>query len=183
MVAALMILTACAAPAPAPPESPAGGGVVLPDRPRDVPLDGVDPCALLTAAQRAELGLDGTPRPYLGSPNELMGPTDACSVSGFGSRAISFAIRLSVSRGIEGFTDARVDPPVVPIEVAGFPAVLSPPPDYMADNCVVAVDVAPGQTLAVLLRDGGRLPPIPVAELCADVPRYAAEVMATLLAG
>ena len=48
-------------PSPGEPSVAEPTGPALPPRPRDVPIDGVDPCSLLTEAQRAELGLDRRP--------------------------------------------------------------------------------------------------------------------------
>ena len=68
---------------------------------------------------------------------------------------------------------------LTPITVAGFPAVLARPrnPDF----CSVDVDVASGQFLDVMFRDGGREPPIPQDQLCRDAPLVAEEIMRTLL--
>ena len=55
-VAVAAVLAGCASPPPVPP-APAVDGpaatVELPPRPRDVPVDGIDPCTLLTEADRA----------------------------------------------------------------------------------------------------------------------------------
>jgi hypothetical protein len=52
------------------------GPVELPPRPREVRLNGVDPCSLLTEQQRAELGLDARPV-FSQAP---VGLTEYCSV-------------------------------------------------------------------------------------------------------
>ena len=73
MIMVLLLLAGCttvagqAQPAAPAPPTPAG-----PARPRDVPIDGVDPCTLLTEEQREELGLDG--RPLLDRSPSLLYP-------------------------------------------------------------------------------------------------------------
>lgn len=163
----------------APEVAPAFPG---PSRPRDVPVGGVLPCELLTGAQRAELGLDGEPQRSV-SNTALFGEARSCSIRRFvGGPALSVNITLSDTYGLERLYEQAVDPPVEPTVVAGFAAALSRPRPTMPDNCAVVVDVAPGQMVGVLLSDGGSARPIPVDELCREVPRYAEEVMRTLLA-
>jgi hypothetical protein len=167
-----------AAPAP----GAAADAVPGPPRPRDAPVGGVLPCELLTGAQRAELGLDGEPQPFVSS-TALFGEARSCSIRRFtGGPAVSFNITVSDTYGLERFYEAAVDPPVEPIVVAGYAAVLSRPRPATPDNCAVAVDVAPGEMVGVLLRNGGDPSAISVEELCREVPRYAEAVMATLLA-
>lgn len=145
-------------------------------------MGGVLPCELLTEAQRVELGLDGEPQRYV-SNTGLFGEARSCSIRRFtGGPALSVAITVSDTHGLERFFEDDVAAQVEPIVVAGYAAVLSRPPETMPDNCIVAIDVAPAQMVGVMLRDGGSAEPFSVNDLCRDVPRYAAEVMSTLLA-
>ena len=62
--ALVAVLTGCASPIPGTPVPVADESaavVNLPPRPRVVPVDGIDPCTLLTEADRAELRLDRDP--------------------------------------------------------------------------------------------------------------------------
>ncbi len=65
----LALLAGCSTSGQASPADPptaasaAPTAVPLPPRPRDVPIDDVDPCTLLTREQRAELQLDRPPQP------------------------------------------------------------------------------------------------------------------------
>lgn len=164
-----------AEPAAAPP------GIVLPPRPFDVELAGVEPCSLLTAAQRARLGLTQPPRPDRASTT-LYGPTQPeCTVRGFEPRAISVGWLLVSGTGIERWTQGPIRAAALePIEVAGFPALRAVPefPEY----CNVVIDVGPGRLVDVQFADGGRMPRIPQEQLCRDVVTVAEEVMSTLLA-
>jgi hypothetical protein len=181
LVTLLALIVACAPAAVTPPPGTTAEPTTS-ARPRDVDISGILPCELLTDAQRAELRLDGEPR--LSSGNDaLFGQARSCNVRRFETRpAITLRITLAVEYGIERFTDPRLVTPAEPVEIAGYPAVLSPPPPSMPDNCLVAVDVAPGQMVGVMLSDGGGDPPVPLDQLCRDVPRYAEAVMTTLLA-
>ena len=63
LVVAALLTAGCTSAVEEPPPAPTG--VVLPPRPREVRLEGVDPCSLLTAEQRAALGF--TSEPHSGS--------------------------------------------------------------------------------------------------------------------
>ena len=147
-------------------EPSAPTGLQLPPRPRDVRIDGVDPCSLLTEAQRAELGLDARPVFDL-SPSLLYpGPeVPACVIGGNAPRAITVGVSIVTSAGIELFTSGELAAEVRPVEVQGFPAVVAVPTRF-TEYCTVVVDVAPGQLLDVQFADGGRGPPIPQDQLC-----------------
>ena len=182
LLALVVLLTACSpTPIAPPPGTPADPTTAL-ARPRDIDISGVLPCELLTPAQRAELGLDGEPRLNSGT-DALFGQARRCDIRRFDAGpAVRFRITLAAEYGIERLLGPGIAAGVEPIEVVGFPAVLSPPPSSMPDNCLVAVDVSAGQMVGVLLADGGNDPQIPLDQLCADVPRYAEAVMTTLLA-
>jgi hypothetical protein len=179
VVVVLLLLAGCTTTGgqaePAPPTSAA------PTRPRDVRIDGVDPCSLLTEQQRAELGLDG--RPVLDrSPSRLYPGSEvpACVTRGFEPRAISAGITLVPTMGIELYTSGSLSVDVMPTEVHGFPGVIAAPLHF-TEWCSVIVDVAPGQLLDVQFADGGRTPPIPQPQLCDDAGVVADRAMSTLL--
>jgi hypothetical protein len=181
---AIAAVAGCAAPVTGTPAPASGGveagGVVLPPRPRELRLDGVDPCGLLTAEQRAELGLDG---------DSLPGTTDApyfagrkCSLVGFEPRDIALSFTLATSSGLNqllapGVLRGTTDPTAV----AGFPAVIARP--TLIDVCAVAIDVAEGQFLDIQFRDAGNRPPIPQDQLCRDAVQVAEAAMQTMQGG
>lgn len=178
LVLGVAVLGGCTAPVEVPAPGPAPAS---PARPRDIDVSGILPCELLTPAQQADLGFDGEPRLNSGS-DALFGQARRCDISRRDTPpALRFRITLVVEYGIERFSDPGFIGGAEPIVVAGYPAVLSPPPPSMPTNCLVAVDVSPGQMVGVSLADGGSDPGISVDELCREVPRYAEEVMATLL--
>jgi hypothetical protein len=190
LIGVVLLATGCSAvggsAAPTEPtavtEAAGPSGIELPPRPRDVPIDGVDPCALLTPEQRAELGLDVRTVFDLG-PSLLYPGNDvpACVMRGFEPRAITVGVSIVTTVGIELFTSGKLAAEVRPVQVRGFPAVVAVPTRF-TKYCTVIVDVAPGQLLDVQFADGGRKPPIPQPQLCRDAETVADVAMATLLA-
>lgn len=176
MVVAVAGCAPAASPVLAPPEP---AGVVLAPRPAELRLDDVDPCTILSPAQRAELGLDGDPVPHK-DEFELFGAYRACSISGFEPRAIAADLAVVTERGIEAITRSGVTDELTAITVGGFPAVLARPRNPVF--CSVDIDVAAGQFLEVYLRDGGGLQTIPQERLCRDVQAMAEIAMGSLLA-
>jgi hypothetical protein len=168
----------CASPvAPEPAPTPTASTSAAPTRPREIRLDGVDPCTLLSPAQRKSLGLDAASEPYVaGRPT----PGKACSITGFQPRAINVSLTAATTVGITVITaPGAVSDALTPTVLAGFPAVLARPRN--PDGCVMDIDVAQGQTLDILFRDGGGSVPIPQDQLCRDAAIVANEAMATLL--
>jgi hypothetical protein len=173
-------------PAPANPTGSASAGangIELPPRPREVRLDGVDPCELLTEDQRAELGLDGRPG-FDQAPSQLYeAEVPACVIRGSDPREIRVAVSLVTSTGIERFTTSRgLAAELRPVQVRGFPALVVVPTRYTT-YCTVVVDVAPGQLIDAQFSDGGGQPPVPQPQLCEGAEALADAVMATLNAG
>ncbi|GAA0926741.1 hypothetical protein GCM10009559_12060 [Pseudonocardia zijingensis] len=174
---AVMLVSACTVQGVAGPAAPEP----LPPRPREVRLDGVDPCSLLTEAQRAELGLDG--RPVFSQAAVALYPgadVPACDIRGFEPRAVTTGISLVTTTGIERYTSAELAAELRPTNVQGFPALVAVPTRF-TDYCTVVVDVAPGQLLDVQFATGGRQPSIPQPQLCRDAEAVADAVMTTLL--
>jgi hypothetical protein len=185
-VLVVLLASACtiqgsAAPATTPEPQSGGAAVELPPRPREVRLDGIDPCSLLTEEQRAELGLDGRPV-FSRAPVGLYGGADVplCTVRGFEPRAVSVGVSLVTSVGIERYASGELSAELRPIGVQGFPAIVAVPTRF-TEYCTVVVDVAPGQLLDVQFRDGGRRPPIPQQQLCQDAEIVADAIIATLV--
>lgn len=147
-----------------------------------MPLDGVDPCTLLTESDRAELGLDQPPILDVGLSALYGGETRLCSIRGFEPRVISLGVELSVTGGIELFFRPGVRSEVTPVEVAGFPAVLARPTTGIQDFCTVVIDVADGQAVDIQVANAGGEPPMPQPELCDTAERAAGFVMGNLLA-
>lgn len=169
-----------AAPVPA-SAAAAATEVPLPPRPRDVDVRGVDPCSLLTGAQRAELGLDAVPVYDVQRSPLFEGPEPACTTRGYVPRAVAVGVGLPYDGlGIGAFASGRVRGAVTSLEVEGFPALQAEPVSSLR-SCSVVVDLGPGSALNIQFRDGGRLPPVPTDELCPGARAVAGAVMRTLL--
>jgi hypothetical protein len=153
--------------------------VSLPPRPRDVPIDGIDPCSLLTREQRAELRLDQPPQ--FGTEASVLYPGDvsSCSIRG-NEPAMSVNISAVTTVGIEFWTSGEAIADIQAAEIAGFPALVARS-RTLHDGCNVLLDVAPGQLLDVQTRSAGADPPIPEDQLCRDAEQAANLVMDTLL--
>lgn len=190
LVGVVLLIGGCATVAGQPsPANPTGGasadanGIELPPRPREVRLDGVDPCELLTGEQRAELGLDGRPLSD-SAPSDLYGGNvPSCVIRGSEPREVFVGVNLVRSAGIERFsTSLGLAAELRPVQVRGFPALVVTPTRYTT-YCTVVVDVAPGQLIDAQFSDGGGQPPVPQPQLCQGAEALADAVMASLLAG
>jgi hypothetical protein len=190
LVGVVLLVGGCTTVAGQPsPANPTGGasaeanGIELPPRPREVRLDGVDPCEVLTEEQRADLGLDGRPG-FDQAPSQLYeAEVPACVIRGSDPREIRVAVSLVTTAGVERFTAPHgLAAELRPVQVRGFPALVVTPTRYTT-YCTVVVDVAPGQLIDAQFSDGGGQPPVPQPQLCQGAEAMADAVMASLLAG
>ncbi|MDR7301337.1 DUF3558 domain-containing protein [Haloactinomyces albus] len=140
----------------------------LPPRPADLPLNGIDPCELLTAQQRARLGFDREP---LTAAAPGFGNVATCN---FRNSTAQVGARLSLVTGesMDVWTSDAARVRATPVEIAGFPALVVRTPELNL-ACNVAVDVAEGQHVDVLYRNDGANPPPPLHRLCAGAKRVA----------
>ncbi|MFC5235775.1 DUF3558 domain-containing protein [Pseudonocardia zijingensis] len=153
-----------------------------PTRPREVRIDGVDPCSLLTEAQRAELGLDAEPRSDVGPLPPYPG-TDIplCLFGGFQPRSISLGVALIGTTGVELYLSGNLAADIRQAHVQDYPAVVAIAPRNPS-FCSVVIDVASGQAVDVNFRLDGPDASAPVESLCADAERAADAVLDTLIA-
>ncbi|TWF75619.1 uncharacterized protein DUF3558 [Pseudonocardia hierapolitana] len=186
LVGVVLLVGGCTTIAGQPsPANPTGGasaeanGIDLPPRPREVRLDGVDPCELLTEEQRAEMGLDGRPS-FSVAPSQLYGgEVPACVISGSEPQEVVVGMSVVTSAGIERFTTSReLAAELRPVQVRGFPALVVVPAQFN-DSCTVVVDVAPGQLIDAQFGDGGGRPAVPQPQLCQGAEALANAVAPT----
>lgn len=130
---------------------------LLPPRPRELDLTGVDPCKdLFTEQQLRELAYDlGYARPPRPDHSDIHGGPDCTYASNGGSggtdRNIRSLVGISTTEGaLAWVTDPARAPARRPevVTVDGFSALVLPHPK-LADNCKVVVDTAEGQYLEV----------------------------------
>lgn len=171
LAAAAALLAGCAigAPAPAPPASTPPPIPALPDRPRDLPLDGLDPCAGLTADQLRQLDIF---RPRFTSDE---GIGDTCQWRhGPDEPKEGYLLAYGLDIGIEAAFGNPKTGDV--IDIAGYPAVETQGQIAPRDTtCIVVVDVAPGQALTVQYAYDGHTLPMTYPLAC-DRARTAAEL-------
>lgn len=159
-----------------PPPTTSVSRVVFPPRPRAVPLDKVDPCAVLTADQRTALSLDNPPSAYT---EPSFGGAKACTIRSTTSGNVARLALVLVSGADVWLSDnAQVEYSLSSIE--GFPAITVRTPDVQ-DVCNVEIDVAEGQFLDVMFRDGGNSTAAQQDHLCLGAQRVAEAAMASLL--
>jgi hypothetical protein len=137
--------TASSPSASAAPPPSAAAPSPLPPRPAALRLDGVDPCSLLTPAQVSQLKLSqGSP----GANSDGLGSPDCGWHALAATPRDVWIARTVLKQGAEFYlgsvTGARV------IQVAGFPAVQTSSDLAKPDlNCIMFIDVAPGQCLGI----------------------------------
>jgi hypothetical protein len=151
--------------------------VSLPPRPRELPLDGTDPCKILSAPVRTQLSLDTKPQPYR---DEHFAESKACSMRGSNSATVA-RIALVTTMGVDVWLDSTAQVETQQVRIAGFPALVVRTPG-IEDACNVEVDLASGQFLDVLFRDGGNNPPTKQDTLCAGAQRIAEAAVTALAA-
>ncbi|ANZ37818.1 hypothetical protein BBK82_18875 [Lentzea guizhouensis] len=145
-------------------------------RPLAIPLNDVDPCAVLTPDQRLSLSLDNPPSPYV---ETSFGGAKACTIRSTTSGNVArLALVLVSGADVWLSENAQVDYTLGTIE--GYTAVTVRTPE-MDDVCTVEVDVAEGQFLDVMFRDGGNSGAVQQDHLCLGAQRVAEAAMASLI--
>jgi hypothetical protein len=167
-----------ARPRPTTYQAPANGavGVTLPPRPADVPLTGADPCALLTATQRKQLGVA---QGVKGLPAQLVNNSPTCNfrLTG-GLPGPEFNVAVDTTEGIQLFLNPQLANTVRQVSVHEFPAldITLKAPDLL-QGCTTAVSVASGQMIVVNL--GQPSSGTTTAQSCARTEQVAGAVLTT----
>jgi predicted small lipoprotein YifL len=182
-LAALGGLTACGgSDAPTgPPQAaaPAPPAQKLPPRPRELKVDGVDPCSLVTPQIRAQAGVTSQGQ---ADPSSTDNALRGCGYDNFPQHpTAALDVNLATNQDTSGFL---FFPDAVASTVAGFGAVDSPDSAAGADHsCVVRVDVAENQGLWVSLYNTlGDDTAATHAQMCQRAHTVAESIMAGLLA-
>ncbi|MFD5824877.1 DUF3558 domain-containing protein [Lentzea sp. NPDC060358] len=163
-------------PPPPPPPTTSVSRMDFPQRPREVPLDSVEPCAVLSPDQLMSLSLDNPPSAYV---ETSFGGAKACTIRSTTSGNVArIALVLASGADVWLSENAQADYKVTTIE--GFAAITVRTPD-VHDVCNVEIDVANGQFVDVMFRDGGNSAAVQQDHLCLGAMRVAEAVMASLL--
>ncbi|MEU4447962.1 DUF3558 domain-containing protein [Actinosynnema sp. NPDC050801] len=109
-------------------------------RPKTINIADVDPCTLLTEAERAGFGLDRPPQPS-DDPGKK-----GCTISRE-DRTYFVGVTADTTAGIDDYAES--DGKVTKLEVGGFPALLVEADTDLGLSCSVAVDVSDGQVVDV----------------------------------
>lgn len=143
----LLTCTACDTRVAGPPAATSGASAP-PTRPREVDVGGLDPCALLTTAQRTSLRLSHTS--YRASAHSYLygGNVDQCTIGGDTGARVDLVITLAREVGVERFDDPTLRIRRATAAAAGY-RVLVVEPIEATFSCSAVVDVAAGQLIAV----------------------------------
>jgi hypothetical protein len=147
----------------------------LAHRPRSLSLLGVDPCAILSHAQRTQLSLNSTPVPYIDSEFDK---AHTCTIRGTSSGTVA-RLALVTDMGVDVWLSDTAQVDTQTTLVSGYPALVVRTPG-LDDTCNVEVDTASNQFMDVMFRDGGNTPPIPQDTLCVGAQRVAAAAVTSL---
>lgn len=155
------------------PSSPAAT-VALSPPPQQLPLTGVDPCALLSAPQQAQLGLAAG----AALPADAVFGDPQCSFRLLADPASFVEVQTISSRGVGYWLEPTLAVTVAPVTVDGFPALNITGSGTGDSQCSTAISVADGQMLVV---DFGLQPSgTTTAQACARTERVGAAALTTL---
>ncbi|XVS63732.1 DUF3558 domain-containing protein [Actinosynnema sp. CA-299493] len=148
----------------------------LPPRQLEVRLDDVDPCEVLSPEQRMALSLDNPPSAYVEAG---FGNAKACTMrSNISGNVVRLA--LVTAEGVDVWLSENAQVRAEQTAVAGFFGLTVRTPG-MDNVCNVEVDVAEGQFLDVMFRDGGNETAAKQDTLCRGAQRVAEAAVAGLL--
>jgi hypothetical protein len=158
---------------------PAVGALALPPRPRELRLDGLDPCASLSSAQLAKLGLDRTVPSIPAGFGSVEGKV--CAAGGFETKQVVATYTFVTHPGIEYVATgpAAAFGKFEIVQIAGFPGVVEPQQED--DACTVDADVAAGQFVNVQYRDASFPLVLSRAQLCQGATSVGDEVVDSLM--
>ncbi|HEX7304409.1 DUF3558 domain-containing protein [Lentzea sp.] len=163
-------------PPPPPPPTTSVSRMDFPQRPREVPVDAVEPCAILSPDQLMSLSLDNPPSAYV---DASFGGAKACTIRSTTSGNVA-RIALVLVSGADVWLSENAQADFTVGSIEGFAAITVRTPD-VHDVCNVEIDVANGQFVDVMFRDGGNSTAVQQDHLCLGAQRVAEAVMAGLL--
>ncbi|HVV09643.1 DUF3558 domain-containing protein [Amycolatopsis sp.] len=148
-------------------------------RSKDLSLQGIDPCRLLTAAQLTELKENGAPRQA--PPRD--GPTCAFDVDATAPSYTYYLETITTADVVDWLSGARHKTSMTqqPVSVPGFPALVNFAPSNGIQDCEALVGVAPGQTLrAETAPDDSSFSQEQLCDMATNVAKMAVETLETL---
>jgi hypothetical protein len=174
----VLAMAGCAEPTTTSAAAPAPAAASLPPRPRELPLNGIDACSVITSPLRSQLGVSS--RMDRNRPADNLNSSD-CEWTNFPAEPqLALSVRLVLNQGIEPYLS---QPGAQVITVSGFGAVQLPAlPANPEQGCTVRLDVASGQSAWVSYTSDSPIPGRTYDEMCARARAAAASVLAQLLA-
>lgn len=145
-------------------------------RPGTIELAKLNPCKILTSAQRSSLSLNSTPTPYTDTEFDQ---AKACSIRGTQS-GTETRLALVTSMSVDVWLDDTAQVDARATTASGYPALIVRTPG-LRTVCNVEVDAADNEFLDVMFRDGGNTPPIPQDALCQGAQQVADDAVSSLL--
>lgn len=136
-----------------PPTSGSASTVAIPPRPRDLTLDGIDPCTLFTDAQIAQLKLERK------RPRTTDKGMKDCALDALKSPFDHYSALATTNEGIEPWLTGKRNVEAKLSSVAGFAAAtywFRGAHDHNTPDCTTSVDVAKGQSLTVSADNDGQ---------------------------
>jgi hypothetical protein len=132
---------------------PAGGqtGVSIPPRPRELKLDGLDPCKLVTKAQLDQIKITRQ-RNTVQTEIAFKGAPTCAMEGGDGKVFWDYEIWLVTTEGIAPWLSGKRNVDAKLVDIGGFPAADYKIMGTTTADCTTAVDVAEGQQLMMVFR-------------------------------
>lgn len=131
--------------------------MAIPPRPKDLRLDGVEPCDLLTAPQLTQVKVDRT-RKGTSSSEHFKGMKE-CSLDESTAPFDHYALMAATNEGIAPWLTGKRNVEAKLSSVAGYAAAtywFRGANGHNADSCSTSVDTADGQQLSVDADNDGK---------------------------
>ncbi len=151
----------------------------IPPRPRDISLDGLDPCTLFTDAQRAELNANDVDSGTSGSEHYDGMRQCVLSVDAqepfyeYNATAVTF-------EGIEVWLAGDRNADAELVSVGGFPAARYTFLGVQDVSCTLAIDVADGQYLMVEMMPVSQFEQAEICQMSEQAAQMALTTLQTL---
>ncbi|MFD1238187.1 DUF3558 family protein [Pseudonocardia benzenivorans] len=163
------LLAGCSSPTPGAP-APAAPVASTPAGPPELALDGVDPCSLITAADRTALDL--------GMPDADKGPS-GLPLCRWNRHRVAFQIAVAIGANPDDFKG--YSPAHSPDQVNGYPALrMKQPGAGPGESCILSIGVKPNQVLQVLVGDLFTASYADDSAICNEAERFAALALSNL---
>ncbi|MFB9906075.1 DUF3558 domain-containing protein [Allokutzneria oryzae] len=149
-------------------------------RPRDLPLDKVDPCQLLTSEQQRTFAIDAPGRP---ATSTMFENGSVCNYSAWADRS-GLSFTLIKNAGIDFFAKKNINAELRDLDIIGFRAreMFTPLASHLDPFCTIVVDVAKGQVLHTMFDKSIDKERLTREQVCAKAKQGAEAAVTTLMA-